>query len=196
MPSRIRLAWVAVVWRRELGMLVSWTDILDGEIVNAAWAVAGMVAKPRTSRRAAADLDTAAWGDTERLIREALPGIAADLEIVDMSETEAVTLEAALNRHEVQGALQALLAVRLTDAPEVDAARAREAIRLALGGDANPAGTGRRGYQIDAGSKPRKATWKRAGKAQLRFSPASAAPPFMTSQSPKIGRSRHRMPSA
>jgi hypothetical protein len=41
-------------------MLVNWSDILDGEIVNAAWAVAGMVAKPRTSRRTAAALDTAA----------------------------------------------------------------------------------------------------------------------------------------
>jgi NACHT domain len=34
----------------------------------------------------------------------------------------------------VQGALQALLAARLTDAPEADAARAREAVRLAIAG--------------------------------------------------------------
>ena len=38
----------------------------------------------------------------------------------------------ALERHEVQGALQALLATRLTDAPETDAAQAREAVLLAL----------------------------------------------------------------
>src|SRR5580658_6164488 len=54
------LASIAVIWRRELGVLVNWTDILDGEIVNAAWAVAGMAARPRPSRRVAADLDTAA----------------------------------------------------------------------------------------------------------------------------------------
>ena len=69
-----------MVWRRELGMMVNWPDILDGEIVNAAWAVAGMVARPRTSRRVAASLGTAAWADTERLIRDALAGIAADLD--------------------------------------------------------------------------------------------------------------------
>jgi hypothetical protein len=122
-----------VVWRRELGVLgVNWADILDGEIVNAAWAVAGMVAKPRTARKVAASLDTAAWADTERLIRDALAGIAADPGLPELSEDEAAALEAAVRGPETQGALQALLAVRLTDAPETDAARAREAVRLAL----------------------------------------------------------------
>jgi hypothetical protein len=102
-----------VVWRRELGVVINWTDVLDGEIVNAAWAVAQMAGKPRTSRRVAADLDTAAWADTERLIRDALPGIAANPEIPEMSEVETALLAATLNRDEVQGALQALLAARL-----------------------------------------------------------------------------------
>ena len=132
--SRIGLASVMMIWRRELGVLVNWTDILDGEIVNAAWAVAQMVAKPRTSRQAAVNLGTATWADTEELIRDVLSRIVADPEIRDLSEEEAAELGTALKRHEVQGALQALLAVRLTDAPETDAARAREAIRLALGG--------------------------------------------------------------
>ena len=70
-------------------MLVNWSDILDGEIVNAAWAVAGMVAKPRTSRRTAAALDTAAWADTERLLRDALAGIAVDPEMPDLSADQA-----------------------------------------------------------------------------------------------------------
>jgi hypothetical protein len=121
-----------VVWRQELGMLVNWTDILDGAIANAAWGVASMVAKPRTSRRVAADLDTAAWADTDRLIRDALAEIATKPEIPDLSEVETAVLMAVLNRNEVHGALQALLAVRLTDAPETDAAKAREAVRLAL----------------------------------------------------------------
>jgi hypothetical protein len=115
-------------------MLVNWSDILDGEIVNAAWAVAGMVAKPRTSRRTAAALDTAAWADTERLLRDALAGIATDLEVPDLSEDEAAELAAAVRRDEVQGALRTLLACRLTDAPEADAAQARTAVLLALGG--------------------------------------------------------------
>ena len=113
-------------------LALNWTDILDGEIVNAAWAVAGMVAKPRTSRRVSADLDTATWADTERLIRDALADISGDPGLPDLSKDEAAELEAAVRRPEVQGALQALLAVRLTDAPELDAARAREAVRLAL----------------------------------------------------------------
>jgi hypothetical protein len=130
--SRIRLTWVTVVWRRELGMLVNWTDILDKEIVNAAWAVAGMVAKPRAARQTAANLDTAAWADTDRLIRDALAGIAVNPELPTLAEDEAAEVAASLKRHEVQGALQVLLAVRLTDAPVTDAANAREAVRLAL----------------------------------------------------------------
>jgi hypothetical protein len=130
---RIGLARVTVVWRRELGVLaVNWSDILNGEIVNAAWAVAGMVARPRTGRKVAASLDTAAWADTERLIRDALAEIAADPDLPELSEDQAAELAATVRRPEVQGALQALLAVRLTDAPETDAARAREAVRLAL----------------------------------------------------------------
>lgn len=131
-PSRIGLAWVTVVWRGELGVLANWTDILDGEIVNAAWAVAQMATKPRTSRRAALDLDTAAWADTERLIRDTLSEITVNHAISDWSDEEAAKIKAALKQHVVQGALQALLAVRLTDAPETDAAKAREAVRLAL----------------------------------------------------------------
>jgi NACHT domain len=134
------LARVTVVWRRELGVLsVNWSDILDGEIVNAAWAVAGMVAKPRTSRKVAASLDTAVWANTERLIRDALAEIAADPALPELSEDEAAELAAAVRGPEVQGALQALLAARLTDAPEADAARAREAVLLALATATAPA---------------------------------------------------------
>lgn len=122
-----------VVWRRELGVLgVNWADILNGEIATAAWAVAGMVAKPRTGRTTAASLDTAAWADTERLVTSALNEVPADLQLPELSADDADELAAAVRRPEVQGALQALLAVRLTDAPELDAVRAREAVRLAL----------------------------------------------------------------
>jgi NACHT domain len=113
-------------------VLVNWSDILDEELVSAAGAVVAMVAKPRPGRRAAAALDTAAWGDTERLIREALAEVAADTGLPDLSEDELTVLHGALKRHEVQGAVQALLAVRLTDATETDATRAREGVELAL----------------------------------------------------------------
>jgi hypothetical protein len=144
---RARLTRVAGSGGRELGMLVSWTDILDGEIVNAAWAVAGMAARPRASRRASADLDIAAWADTDMLIKDALAAIPSNPEMPDLrdpgggsagpdggsgGESATADVRAALRRHEVQGALQALLAVRLTDAPEADAVRAREAVRLAM----------------------------------------------------------------
>jgi hypothetical protein len=122
---------------RGLSVLINPADVAavaDGVVVNAVWAVGQMVARPRESRRTAADLDTAQWADSERLIRDALADVAAVLEIPGLSEQDAAELTAALRRHEVQGALQALLAVRLTDAPEVEAARARKAIQLALSG--------------------------------------------------------------
>ena len=115
-------------------MLVSWSDILDGAIANAAWGIASMAIKPRMGRRVAAALDTAAWADTKQLIRETLAGMAADQEIPDLPPEEITDLMSSVARHEVQGALQALLATRLTDAPEIDAARARQAVRLALAG--------------------------------------------------------------
>jgi NACHT domain len=114
-------------------VLINWTDILDGEIVNAAWAVAQMAVKPRASRRVAAALDTAAWGNTDLLSKDALADIPTSPELPDLSKDEVRALKAALKRHEVHGALQALLATRLTDAPEHDAAQAREAVRLAIG---------------------------------------------------------------
>ena len=126
-------------------LAVNWTEILDGEIVNAAWALAGMVARPRAARRVAADLDTVAWADTERLIWYALSEVDADPALPGLSEDAAAELAATVRAPEVQGAVQALLAVRLTDAPETDAARAREAVRLALitGPGAAPVGAPR-----------------------------------------------------
>ena len=106
--------------------------VADGVLVNAVWAVGQMAVRPRETRRTAAGLGTAAWADTEVLIRDALAEVAAGDELPAWSEQDAAKLAVALRRHEVQGALQALLAVRLTDAPEADAARARAAVRLAL----------------------------------------------------------------
>jgi hypothetical protein len=109
----------------EAGVLINPADVAavaDGVLVNAVWAVGQMVTRPRESRRVTAGMDTAEWMDTERLIRDALADVAASREIPVLSGQDAAELTAALGRHEVQGALQALLAVRLTDAPELEAA--------------------------------------------------------------------------
>jgi hypothetical protein len=111
-------------------MLVNPTDIADGVLVNAIWAVGQMVVQPRAGRRAAVNMDIAGWADTEALIKEALPDLP--LELSGLTAADAEELAAALKRNEVQGALQVLLAARLTDAPETDATKAREAVRLAL----------------------------------------------------------------
>jgi hypothetical protein len=132
-----------VGWKREMVMLVNLQDITDLEIVNASWAVAQMLPKIWTSKsgRTAEQLDAAAWADTERLIRIDLHRIPAITELQNLPEAEIDELAAGLKTHEVQGALQVLLAVRLTDAPEIDAAKAREAVKLALeaGGTPYPA---------------------------------------------------------
>jgi NACHT domain len=111
-------------------MLVNPTDIADGVLVNAIWAVGQMVVRPRAGRQAAVDMDIASWADTQALIKEALPDLT--LKLSGFTAADAEELAAALNRNEVQGALQVLLATRVTDAPETDATKAREAVRLAL----------------------------------------------------------------
>jgi hypothetical protein len=112
------------------GVLVNPTDIVDGVLVSAIWAVGQMMVQPRTGRRTAADMDIASWSDTEALIKEALPNLPLELSGLTAGDPE--ELVAALKRNEVQGALQVLLAARLTDASEADAIKAREAVRLAL----------------------------------------------------------------
>lgn len=98
---------------RGLSVLINPADVsavADGVLVNAVWAVGQMVARPRESRRTAAGLDTAAWADTEGLIKDALADVAASREFPALSEQDAAELTVTLERHEVQGALQALLA--------------------------------------------------------------------------------------
>ena len=113
-------------------MLINPGDVADGVLVNALWAVGQMIMRPPGSRRVASDLDVAGWLDTEALTRNELHGVK--LELPELPEADIAGLEAALKHDEVQGALQALLAARLTGAPETDAARAREAVQLALRG--------------------------------------------------------------
>ena len=105
---------------RERSVLINIVDVVDGALVNAialagrrvSVAVGGM-----RGRRRANDLTAARWFETYRLTSE-----APDLPELPPGLTEPFT--EVLRGDEIQAALQELLAARLTDAPEVDAASA------------------------------------------------------------------------
>lgn len=113
-------------------MLINLAVIADGVLVNAIGALAGMVMRPHMSQRTAADLDTAGWADTEMLIKHTPSDVR--LRLPALADDEVRSLEATLRTDEVQAALQALLAARLTDAPGTEATRAREAVSAAITG--------------------------------------------------------------
>lgn len=112
-------------------MFINLGDVANGVLVNAASAVMHMASMPRMSRRTKDELWTAGWADLETLTKDGLARVSQDLP--ELSETELAHFETVLNCNEVQSALQALLAERLTDAAEKDASRARRAVRLTLG---------------------------------------------------------------
>ena len=76
-------------------------------------------------RKQDGELETARWFETFRLTGS-LPNLS------DLSPAAAERLAEALSGDEVQAALQELLAVRLTDAPETDGSRARDAVGVAV----------------------------------------------------------------
>ena len=104
-------------------MLIIPNEVVTGAVVNAI-AVTGRrigaaLGKPRGRR--AEDLDIAQWFETFRLT-----AVVPDLP--DLAPALRDRLAAILEGDEIQAALQELLAARLTDAPDTDAARAREAV--------------------------------------------------------------------
>jgi hypothetical protein len=103
-------------------VLINIDEIVTGALVNAISAAGRRLSVALGSlprRRRSHDVTVARWFGTYELTREP-PAIAEDL-----ADT--------LRGDEVQAALQELLAARLTDAPEADAIRAREVLRLTLG---------------------------------------------------------------
>ena len=108
-------------------MLIIPDEVVTGAVVNAI-AVAGRrisAALARLPGRRAEDLDIAQWFETFRLT-ESVP------DLPDLAPALTGELAAVLGGDEIQAALQELLAARLTDAPEAEAARAREVIALTL----------------------------------------------------------------
>jgi hypothetical protein len=85
--------------------------------------LAALVAVPRG--RQADDIAIARWFETYRLTHR-VP------ELPDLSPASAERLAGILSGDDIQAALQELLAARLTDAPETDAAQARGVFCLTL----------------------------------------------------------------
>lgn len=113
-------------------VIINLGDVADGVLVGAIGSVLHMLALPRTSRRTADELSIAGWADTDALTRDVKT--QAIFGLPGLSEQGAAEIEAALQRDDVQSALQSLLAARLTDAPETYAIKARATVRLALDG--------------------------------------------------------------
>lgn len=105
-------------------MINSYVDqVVSGVLVNALTEMGGrFVGGLRDPRgRLAGDLALARFYETERLTRK-VP------EPPSLQPKSQIQLASILRGHEIQAALQELLAVRLTDAPEADAARVRKII--------------------------------------------------------------------
>ena len=106
-------------------MLIIPGEVVTGALVNAIAVVGRQISKAVAGVRKSDDVATARWFETFRL-----SGTLPDQP--DLSPETQDRLARILNGDEIQAALQELLAVRLTDAPQTDASRARDAIRLAL----------------------------------------------------------------
>jgi hypothetical protein len=109
-------------------MVINLDEVVTGALVNAiSWAGRRISAAvgPIHGRRRGQDIAVARWFETFELVGEipSLPTLAP--------ESEAQLVET-LRGDEIQAALQELLAARLTDAPERDAARARDVVRLTM----------------------------------------------------------------
>ena len=100
-------------------------EVITGALVNAIAMVGRRIRVSAADLRKADDLTTARWFETFRLTGT---GPAHP----ELSPKTRDHLADILNGDEIQAALQQLLAVRLTDAPETDASRARDVIRLKL----------------------------------------------------------------
>jgi NACHT domain-containing protein len=129
-------------------MLISIGEIVDGALINAI-ALTGrrisVAVGGQHGRRWIQDLTVARWFETYHLT-----GVAPALPELSPALTQ--RLPEVLRGDEIQAALQELLAARLTDAPETDAADARQVFCLTLiaaDPEAGPAADALAGYYDD-----------------------------------------------
>jgi hypothetical protein len=116
-------------------LIVSIDDVATGLLVNAIsaagrWLGTAAGAARSGRGRAAEDLAVARWFESYKLT-ERIPELPA------LSDESAARLRSLLSGDDAQAAVQELLAVRLTDGPNADAARSREAFMLTLVGGAS-----------------------------------------------------------
>jgi hypothetical protein len=106
-------------------MIIVPADIVTGALVNAIALAGRKISELVVDLTKSEELTTVRWFETFRFT-EVVP------EQDDLTPGSRDHLIEILNGDEIQAALQELLAARLTDAPETDASRARNAIRLTL----------------------------------------------------------------
>ena len=109
-------------------MLINVTDVVDGALVNAIALAGRRISKAAVGlhgRRRADDVSIARWFETYRLTDD-IP------DLPDLAPALAERVVEVLSGDEAQAALQELLAVRLTDAAETDAAKARQVLSLTI----------------------------------------------------------------
>jgi hypothetical protein len=103
-------------------MLIIPDEVVTGALVNAIAVVGCLISQAEAGSYTAGDLTSARWFETFRMT-----GTLPDQP--DRSFTSRDRLSGLLRGDEVQAALQEL-AAQLTDAPENDASRARDAVRM------------------------------------------------------------------
>ena len=104
-------------------MLIIPDEEVTGALVNAIAVVGCLLSHAVAGSYTVDDLTSARWFETFRMT-----GTLPDQP--DRAFTPRDRLSGLLRGDEVQAALQELLAAQLTDAPETDASRAREAVRM------------------------------------------------------------------
>jgi NACHT domain len=105
-------------------MLINIDEVATGALVNALAVAGRRLATSATSRRGRDDLEFARWSQTFQLTDH----------VPDLTPALTAQTPEILRGDEIQAALQELLAIRLTDAPEADVARARAVFELTLPG--------------------------------------------------------------
>lgn len=158
-------------------MLINIDEVTTGVLVSAIGAVGRWLGTAATAAwsgrgRATEDLAVARWFETYKLTARVPPDTSG------MSPAASARLAGLLRGDDVQAAVQELLAVRLTDGSDVDAARAREAFVLTLAAAGIPKSPAMRRHLLTT-TTTKCPTWSAASGIRhcLRRSGARRSPP-------------------